>query len=106
MCNKIKNKQGINKIRIEPSAYCFCPLGNAWYNIEIEIDMNVDKYYPNYCDIKAFIDKEIQGKSLIIEDVIDKVYAFMLEYEPDNLIVGGTVADIDSHPPVKVTKYM
>ncbi len=102
---KLHNKQGIKEIEIEPSVCCYCPLGADWYNMKVNIKIKIDKYYPNYCDIRAFLNEEIQGKNLIIEDVLDKVYNFIKLYEPKELVVTGIVSEIESHPPVKVTKY-
>lgn len=103
--NKIHNIQGIKEIKITPSVCCYCPLGNDWYNMKVSIQFKVGAYYPNYCDIRQFLNEEIQGKGLIIEDVLDKIYDFMLSYEPMNLKVSGEVEEIESHPPVVVTKY-
>lgn len=102
--NKIQNIQGITNIKITPSVCCYCPLGNDWYNMLIEIEFNVGLYFPDYCDIRKYLNENIQGKSLIIEDVISKIYQYMLNYEPKQLTVRGIVKEIESHPPVIVEK--
>ena len=54
---KIENKQGIDFIVMRPKAHCYCPLGADWYTNEFEISMTPDKYFPDYCDVEAFLDK-------------------------------------------------
>lgn len=102
---KIENVQGITNIVMKPRAVCFCPLGDDWYTNEFKITFVPDKFYPDYCDIEKFLNDEVRGKILIIEDAVCKVHKHIKEtYEPKNLIVTSFVNDVTSHSPVMVTK--
>jgi dihydroorotate dehydrogenase len=103
--NKIKNTQGIKSIKIKSKANCFCPIGKVWYTIKLIIYIKPGNYYPDYCDIRTFINNEINNKNLIIEDVINNIYQFMRKYKPLKIKVTGKVDKIESHPPVEVSKY-
>lgn len=101
--NKIKNIQNIKKIIIKPKVHCYCPLGKDWYDMQLYIKIKVADYYPDYCDIRTFINEKIQGKEMIIEDVLYTVKNFIETYEVKKVTVKGVVDMIDSHPPVEVT---
>lgn len=100
--HKLENTQGITGVEIYPSVCCLCPIGGDWYNMKITITMEVGKYYPDYCDIRAFLNEEVQGRALLIEDVLKKVKDFIKMYEPVSLTITGNVPEIETHPPVKV----
>lgn len=102
---KIENKQGISMIILKPKAHCYCPLGDDWYTNELEINIQVDKYFPDYCDVEKYLNENIRGKSLIIEDVVDMIYEYIkTEYQPKDLEVKSYVNDVTSHSPVIVIK--
>lgn len=99
------NKQKITSITFKPKAYCYCPLGDDWYTNELEIYIGVGDLFPDYCDIEKYLNGEIRGKSLIIEDVIAKVYEYIeTTYKPLYLSVSSHIQDAISHSEVYVTK--
>lgn len=103
---KITNEQKIKQIIMKPKAICFCPLGDDWYTNEFEIIMYPDKYFPDYCDLEKFLNETVRGKSLIIEDAVEKVYKYLNDtYKPYELEVTSRVNDVTSHSPVEVKKY-
>lgn len=102
---KQENKQNIAEIVMKPTAICFCPLGDDWYTNEFYITIEPDKYFPDYCDIEKYLNGNIRGKSLIIEDAVGMVYDYIKnEYEPKTIQVVSYVNDVISHSPVIVTK--
>ena len=101
---KVKNVQGISRIVLTPKAICFCPLGNDWYTNEFTITLEPSDYFPDYCDVEKWMDENIRGKSLIIEDAINNLYTyFEEEYKPLSLTV-SSFANSRVHAPVTVTK--
>ena len=102
---KIENRQGITNIVMKPKAICFCPLGDDWYTNEFEITFAPNQYFPDYCDIEKYLNEEIRGKELIIEDAVSKLYEYLKKtYYPMTLVVTSYVNDVTSHSPVVVTK--
>ena len=100
---KLENKQGITNITFKPKAVCFCPLGDDWYTNEFEIFMSVGEWFPDYCDIEKYLNENIRGKSLIIEDATRSLYNHInAEYKPGFLEVISRVNDAASHSPVEV----
>lgn len=99
------NKEKINTIVMKPKAICFCPLGNDWYTNEFTATMTVGDEYPDYCHIERFLNEEIRGKNLIIEQAVNLLYEHIMEnYHPVNLEVRSDVNDVTSHSPVTVIK--
>lgn len=102
---KLENRQGITNIVMKPKAICFCPLGDDWYTNEFEVTFVPNLYFPDYCDIESFLNKEIRGKSMIIENAVNALYEYLeANYEPKELTVTSYVNDVTSHSPVVVTK--
>ena len=100
-----ENKQGITRICYRPNVHCFCPLGKDWYTNEMTIEFVVGDYYPDYCDVEKWLNENIRGRSLIIEDVVSMVYShFKSAYNPELLKVISCVRDVTSHSPVEVEK--
>lgn len=100
---KFENVQGISRISFNQNVQCFCPLGNDWYTNQLTIEMEVGNIVPDYCDVDDFI-RSISGQSLIIEDVISKVYDYFIDtYSPLSLRVESYVDDA-KHLPVTVVK--
>lgn len=105
MMNKIKNTQGISKIIMKPVAYTKCVIGQDWYKNELEIIFVPDNYYPDYMDVNKWIMTNIDGKELNIEDVIDRIYNFLIdEYNPESLTVKNSITGCKTHFDVIVEK--
>ena len=100
----LENEQGIREISMSPVALCYCPLGKDWYHNQFKVTMRPDRFFPDYCDIQAWIQDNIEGKPLIIEDAVALLYAHLSETcIPKSLEVSSHVDDA-GHFPVTVTK--
>lgn len=98
----IDNEYGIKEIVMYPVAICFCPLGNDWYKNQFEVKMQINQKIPDYCEIERWLDENIRGKSLIIEDAVNKFYSFLIEtYKPVLIEIKSYVNDA-KHFPVEV----
>lgn len=90
---QIQNKQGISRITFpEIITHNFCPMGDDWYSNHITIVFEPKDIIPDYVDVDKAI-KALNGKHLIIEDVVDKVYEEMLKYQPRYLKVSSSASD-------------
>ena len=100
----LENAQGIREIVMYPTALCYCPLGKDWYHNQFKVTMRPDRFFPDYCDVQAWIEDNIDGHPHIIEDAVDQLYDYLSEtYEPMSLEVKSHVDDA-GHFPVTVTK--
>ena len=98
----IKNKYGIKEITMFPTAICFCPLGNDWYKNQFEVKMQVNQNIPDYCEVEKWLDENICGKSLIIEEAVKKFHDYLVEnYTPITVEIKSSVNDA-KHFPVQV----
>lgn len=102
---EIKNTQGINNIKMKPIAFTKCAIGQDWYENKLEIDFEPDECYPDYMEVNDFIMKEIDGKELNIEDVVDMIYNMLQSnYKPKSLTVTDYIENCKTHFNVTVTK--
>lgn len=100
----LENEFAITGITINPTARCFCPLGNDWYTNQFTVSITPAALIPDYCDIDTFVGSEINGKKIIIEEAVIMLYDFIKKnYHPAALKVVSTVTDA-AHSPVTVTK--
>lgn len=95
-----ENKQGIGKIKLDGRTHLFCPLGDDWYTANIHIEVSDPQTIPDYIDVTRFLE-EMDGKSLIIEDVCKEVYVYMLGQTRGTIAVSVQVDDA-RHLPVTV----
>lgn len=103
--NKLENKQNISDITMYPMAYTKCEIGGDWYKNELDITFTPNKYYPDYMEVNKWICENIDGHTLNIEDVVDKVYAFLNDtYEPAYLHITDSVCNCKTHFDVVVEK--
>lgn len=102
---QIKNTQKITHIKMNPIAFAKCEIGGDWYKNELEIDFVPEECYPDYTYVQEWIMTNIDGKTLNIEDVVERVYNFVKEtYAPARLKVIDTVNGCRTHFNVIVTK--
>lgn len=102
--SKFTHTQGITKVSFTKTMTVFCPLGNDYYTAHITVDFTPDKVMMDYLDEEKFFKNEIQGKNLIIEDVVNTVYTHLKEeYNPSYLKV-KVFAENATHFPVIVEK--
>ena len=100
----VKNEYKINQICIDSTAKCYCPLGKDWYTNQFTINMNPSELIPDYCELDAFIKEELNGKHLIIEAAVAKLYELIEEkYSPSYLEVVSYV-DEAAHSAVTVRR--
>ena len=100
--NDFANDQGISEIHFNMNLHNFCPLGDDWYTNELSVSFIPDKAIPDY----VFLDNEIRkldGQSLIIEDVVQKVYDLVMQINPKSIEVKSHVSDA-KHMTVDVIK--
>lgn len=100
---KFEHTQDLTSINYMKTITLFCPLGNDYYTAGIEVSMAPGEYVMDYLDEENFF-KELQGKKLIIEDLVNTVYEhIMYEYAPTYLYVSVKAYNA-THFPVVVTK--
>lgn len=99
----ITNTQKITEVTMKKIIHCFCPLGDDWYSAEVTMKFTPYKEYFDYCKVDDFILKTVEGKSLIIEDLVDILYQFCETAEPLAISVEARVSDAQ-HLPVIVKK--
>ena len=98
----VKNEYGVKRITMYPEAMCYCPLGKDWYTNHFEVKMDIGSAIPDYCEVAKWLDENICGESLIIEDVLKKFRKYLNEtYSPVALEVISSVNDA-KHFPVRV----
>ena len=98
----VMNEYGVKRIIMYPEAICYCPLGNDWYTNKFEVMMKVNDVIPDYCEVEKWLDKNIRGKSLIIEDALEKFRKYLTEtYSPAFIEITSSVEDA-KHFPVRV----
>lgn len=103
--NRIENKQNINLIIMKPDAYCRCELGGDFYKNSLEINFLPDKCYPDYTEVQEWIMQNIDGMTLNIEDVVSKVYDFLMDtYQPLEVEIRNEVTGCRTHFDVTVIK--
>jgi hypothetical protein len=101
---KMKNTQKISKITLKKDALVKCKLGEDWYTASLTLVMYPDDEIPDYRDVATFIEQEVSGKLMTIEDVMEAVATFiMTTYQPHFL---STVAEVSNsnHPYVLVER--
>lgn len=99
-----ENKQKIYSIVMEGRCRCFCPLGQDWYDAEVEVSFIPDKTIMDYCDVDKMFEA-LNGQELIIEDVVSKVCQWFEQFEPHDTCVKAVVKNA-THLPVTVVKYL
>lgn len=100
----IQNTQKITRITFERQVQAYCPMGEDYYTANIHVVMEPDNEIMDYCETDKFI-KDLGGKSLIIEDLVNAVYDNVKQYKPKHLKVSAK-AESNVHFPVIVTKEM
>lgn len=103
--NKIENKENVKQITMHPTACTLCQLGQDWFTNNFEIKFEPNKYYPDYMQVEQYISENVDGKELNIEQAGRLVYDFLLQYEPNNLIVINHVRNCKTHFDVDVIIY-
>ena len=98
----IENAPKVEEIIYEDTVINFCPIGKSLYRNNLTITIHPDKLLPDYIEMHKEI-RELEGKSLIIEEVVDLVLDIVKRYHPHGAIV-TTVVDDANHPKVTISK--
>lgn len=98
----IENAPKVEEIIYEDTVINFCPIGKSLYRNNLTITIHPDKLLPDYIEMHKEI-RELEGKSLIIEVVVDLVLDIVKRYHPHRAIV-TTVVDDANHPKVTISK--
>ena len=99
---KIENKEKISTISFVRNVQPFCPLGDDYYTAEVEVFLVPDQCYMDYCELDEAI-QDLGGKHLTIEQLAEKVYNIIQEFEPLHTVVTVN-ANSNKHFPVVVIK--
>lgn len=84
----MENKYKLKYIKYTANAFTRCPIGKEWGRMFIEINAEMGSEVPDYCDIDTFIQTEIDGHILMLEEVGCKVYDFFKQLcQPKHLSV-------------------
>ncbi len=95
---KIDNFQQIEEIRMYPRAFTKCEIGGDWYENDLEIVMRPSDCYPDYMEVQDWVMKNIDGKTLNIEDVVNDIYEFIdTEYHPYSVNVIDSIKGCKTH---------
>lgn len=97
-----KNTMEITGITLEKKIVAYCPLGESWYTGEVYIAMEPDEEICDYCEVDQQL-KNLNGQTLIIEDMVNAVFKVFETLKPKWLDVRVEV-DNGAHLPVAVTK--
>lgn len=100
---KLQNSK-INNISTERDLVCHCPIGDDDYKANVKINIQPNKYVPEYISMTTYLDN-LNGRDLTIEKLADTIYnAFKRELEPDTVsIIVDAISP--SHAQVKVAIY-
>ena len=77
--NTMKNIYKVKNIKYTANVFTKCPIGKEWGHMFIEIYADMGEEIPDYCDIDNYIQTEIDGNILMLEEVGHKVYTFFKE---------------------------
>jgi hypothetical protein len=98
----IKNEPKVEEIIYEDTLINFCPIGKSLYRNNLTITIHPNKILPDYIELHQEI-RGLEGKNLIIEEVVDLVLEIVKRYHPNGAIV-TTVVDDANHPKVTISK--
>lgn len=101
--NRIKNVEAVQTITLFPTAYTKCQIGQDWFLNEFEVRFIPDKYYPDYMEVDAFIQENIEGKEMNIEKAVKTLKDFLLKYEPVRVDITDHIRKCKTHFNVDVT---
>lgn len=100
----MKNIYGNISYDFEREIQAFCPLGNDYYTCNIVIYFEPKDEIFDFCEIDSFI-KSLGGSKMIIEELVNAIYARLCQYRPKDLTVSGETKS-NTHFPVTVTKRL
>lgn len=102
--NHIPNKEKVTEIVMHPTAYTKCEIGQDWFLNRFEVHFLPNDSYPDYMEVNAFIQNNIEGKEMNIEAAAYTLYDFLKkEYAPKEVWVIDHIRDCKTHFDVDVT---
>ena len=103
--DRLKNTQNISLIIMKPVAQTKCKIGQDWYTNELEISFAPADSYPDYMQVNEWIAKNIDGRELNIEDVVNMLYEMLEQnFHPVHLSVTNNIKNCKTHFDVIVVK--
>lgn len=100
----VENSYGIERITIDIEAKCYCPLGKDWYTNKFTVEVCPGKYIPDYCELDAWVNENINGQHMIIERAVEMLHEHVVAmYHPIECHVASYVDDA-AHSAVIVRK--
>jgi len=101
----IENTHRISTITIETETKNFCPIGKDYYTNQFTIYFSPYKAIPDYCELDKWVENNIYGKSLMVEDAVALLFDYLSkEYQPAELEVESYIEDA-KHCKVTVSKH-
>lgn len=99
----MENVFNISEVIIDEEIQAYCPLGEQYYDAAIQAVVYPDKEIPDYLDITKDI-KALEGRYLIIEELVSRVYELCQKYFNDAPIKVKVVVPGGKHCPVTLIK--
>lgn len=98
-----ENTQCVTTIRMMGRTHLYCPMGDDWYTLVVEMVAEEPETIPDYIDVTKRLE-EMDGESLIIEDAAHALAEFLRGQVGDAAKVEVTASVDDArHVPVVVT---
>lgn len=102
--HRLQNNEKVTEIVMRPFAYTKCQIGQDWFKNDFEAVFIPGDYYPDYMEVEKYIQENIEGKELNIEQAARTLYDFLYsEYKPRRLRVTDYIRDCKTHFDVDVT---
>lgn len=100
---RLGNIERVTRIVMHPTAFVKCQIGQDWYKCEFEVELVPSGYYPDYMEVASFVQSNIDGKELNIEQAAKVLRDFLKEnYEPKALSVCNHIRGCKTHFDVDV----
>lgn len=100
---KLENKENVREIIMYPTAYTKCQIGQDWFMNRFEVHFFPNKCYPDYMEVANFIQENIEGKELNIEQAAEVIRNFLeSEYNPKKVTVINHIRECRTHFDVDV----
>lgn len=87
-----ENKYNISVIRMYKVIHNLCPIGKDLYTNNLDIKIIPGNTIPDYIEVEKSLD-ELEGKQMVIEDVVNQVLEKLKQYEPKKVNVVSSVSD-------------
>ena len=100
---KIENIEKVTTIVMNPVAFVKCQIGQDWYKCDFEVTFIPNTYYPDYMEVSKFVEENIDGQELNIEQAAKILHDFLEEtYEPESVMVCNHIRGCKTHFDVDV----